>query len=610
MLAGLFWVFLAWVISAVVLIGLGSLVLNLFSREYRLTDSFWTGLALAVSALQVWHFFKPVNSAASLALILLGTVGIVRHRSRLAELLRIEEQVGVWGLLVYFVILISIAFRALGPCEHFDTGLYGAGALRWTLTYPVVPGLANLHHRFGFNSSCFLSIAALGQGPWRDVGHHLLAGLLVAAFWSMVGPRMLRILRSGAASATDWFHAMLFVPAAYWTTHSQLVGTMTDLPACIVGLAGASILFCELESKSLGDDSSNRGGRVRILTAILLFSLATTMKLSLAVMALLATMVGIALLWRHTSVGTDRWKWVGGSILFCSLLIVPWLLRSVVLTGYPLYPSTVLGAPVSWKVSPSLCQLDSAEIKWWARRPFVPAEEARVHGWFQDWFRRNIVGRESLQVPLALSVLGLTGIGSILYRTRSKILGEWGWLWILPPSLAGIVFWFLSAPAPRFGEASIWTTAASLGTVAIFSFVPPHSSLSRQRLVCLGVILLGGWCIAPHRLWSSVYKPLLSSARLLPLPKASVAQVTTRHGLAIHWRIGGQQCWDASIPCTPFFDDTLRLRRVGELASGFISDWNHSDTDGKPKWPNPDCIATSTCKVHILEPESKDHGGE
>jgi len=49
---------LTWAIASAVLIGLGCLVLNLFSRDYVPTDRFWSGLCLAVGALQVWHLFE------------------------------------------------------------------------------------------------------------------------------------------------------------------------------------------------------------------------------------------------------------------------------------------------------------------------------------------------------------------------------------------------------------------------------------------------------------------------------------------------------------------------------------------------------------------------
>jgi len=43
----------------------------------------------------------------------------------------------------------------LGPPEIYDTGLYHLQAIKWIEEYAVVPGLANLHGRFGFNPNIF-----------------------------------------------------------------------------------------------------------------------------------------------------------------------------------------------------------------------------------------------------------------------------------------------------------------------------------------------------------------------------------------------------------------------------------------------------------------------
>ena len=39
-------------------------------------------------------------------------------------------------------------------------------AIRWINEYSIVPGLANLHFRFGFNQSSFAYIAALNFHPY------------------------------------------------------------------------------------------------------------------------------------------------------------------------------------------------------------------------------------------------------------------------------------------------------------------------------------------------------------------------------------------------------------------------------------------------------------
>ena len=50
-------------------------------------------------------------------------------------------------------------FLALGPHESYDTDLYHLQTIKWIEKYPVVPGLANLHGRIGFNNNIFTLFA-------------------------------------------------------------------------------------------------------------------------------------------------------------------------------------------------------------------------------------------------------------------------------------------------------------------------------------------------------------------------------------------------------------------------------------------------------------------
>lgn len=61
---------------------------------------------------------------------------------------------------------------------HYDTGLYHAQAIRWIEEYGVVPGLANLHSRFGYNSASF-ALSAFFSETWL-IGRpmHCVAGFL------------------------------------------------------------------------------------------------------------------------------------------------------------------------------------------------------------------------------------------------------------------------------------------------------------------------------------------------------------------------------------------------------------------------------------------------
>src|SRR5882762_3345866 len=239
-------VFVSWVVVAITLIGIGSLLLSRFTRDFFPTDAFWMGLAVSVAVLEIWNLVFPISFSITLFLFCVGILGLVLNRSSLLNGLSIVSQGSRWLLVIGLAFALLLALRSCGPFEYYDTGLYGAPAVRWIQTFPAVPGLANLHGRFGFNSSAFLCIAALGQGPWKDLGFHLFTGFLLSAFWATLLPACARVLRAAAASPADWFHTILAVPAFFWTTRSRIVGKQTDEPATIVALIAAGILFADL----------------------------------------------------------------------------------------------------------------------------------------------------------------------------------------------------------------------------------------------------------------------------------------------------------------------------------------------------------------------------
>ncbi|EMO63800.1 hypothetical protein LEP1GSC133_1179, partial [Leptospira borgpetersenii serovar Pomona str. 200901868] len=56
--------------------------------------------------------------------------------------------------IITFPFLLSALIFFLYPPSPFayDSGLYHIQSIKWIQEYSVVPGLANLHGRFGFNS--------------------------------------------------------------------------------------------------------------------------------------------------------------------------------------------------------------------------------------------------------------------------------------------------------------------------------------------------------------------------------------------------------------------------------------------------------------------------
>src|SRR5882762_11349776 len=307
-------IFLTWAVIALALIGLGSIVLTLFSEAYSLIDAFWMGLAISVAVLEIWNLVLPITASATMFLFGAGLLGLALNRSALRNSLRSTLQASRWLLLLGIAFAFLLAVRSCGPCEYYDTGLYGASAVRWIQTYPAVPGLASLHGRLGFNSSVFLYIATLGQGVWKDLGFHLFTGFLLSALWVTLLPACARCFSRADVSPADWFHCILVLPVFFWTTRSRIVGTQTDEPAAIVSLIAAGILFEDLSRPRGEDHQPPRTSR--LVLAATLFSLAVSFKLSTAVFALLAWCLVFRRIWQSSTPPQKRRFDLAATVLF------------------------------------------------------------------------------------------------------------------------------------------------------------------------------------------------------------------------------------------------------------------------------------------------------
>src|SRR5215471_855790 len=235
-------VFMLWAVIAITLIGVGSSVLSLFHTNYALGDSFWMGLGVSVAVLEIWSLVGRISLTTTICLSVMGAFGLLVNRSTLRNQVRNEWQANRRWIVPALAVVLFLAFRASGPCDYYDTGLYGAQAVRWIMTYPAVPGLANLHGRLGFNSSAFLCVAAL-SGDSKDLGIHLFPGFMLTALFVNILPACGRLMNRAPKSPADWFWGIIAIPAMLWATRSKIVGTLSDEPAAIVSLVAAAILF-------------------------------------------------------------------------------------------------------------------------------------------------------------------------------------------------------------------------------------------------------------------------------------------------------------------------------------------------------------------------------
>jgi hypothetical protein len=92
----------------------------------------------------------------------------------------------------------------------------------------------------------------------------------------------------------------------------------------------------------------------------------------------------------------------------------------------------------------------------------------------------------------------------------------------------------------------------------------------RRRRITVAVVLLavGAASVKPFDVF---YGPGPDGG-LHPALTAPMATYATAGKLVLYVPQKGKQCWDSPLPSTPYPRPDLRLRRPGDLASGFVID--------------------------------------
>ena len=262
--------------------------------------------------------------------------------------------------LLVIVCVVAVLENATHKPANPDTGIYHAQAIRWIETYPAVPGLGNLHTRLAFNSS-WLVINALFSFVYLDVlSFHLLGSVFFVVFLGYCFEGLFRFI-SGNTDVSDVIRIFL-IPISFWVFASEISSPGTDLPSALL------IWIILLEFLRFLEN----GDEVYPLQAELLLGLSVfvlTVKLSSAPILL----IGIYMLW---------WKFKQRDLKSLSavvgigvLVLLPWLARNVVLSGYLVYPRPELDFfNVDWKIPFKIAAAEKDVIMAWAR---IPGRETR-----------------------------------------------------------------------------------------------------------------------------------------------------------------------------------------------------------------------------------------
>jgi hypothetical protein len=574
----------AWAVLAPAFLGIGSIWLA-FGEHARPPAAlrFWLGIAATIAFLQIWHFFHAVDGHATAVVTAIGILG----------LLVLRRTPGAWplsraGTLVWAVGVLWIANRSTGPCEQFDSLLYHLHATEWIRAYPVVPGLGNLNDRLTFNNSSFLLAALLEPGPLRGHSSHLLNGLLVSAFWSLIVSSADKAVRGVRLTAADAFPFVLLYPLTNETTYFTISSLGSDVPSYLLMFL---TVWCLL--KSTNEDEGRGWGLAAMVFAVCSVCVKLT---SLPFAMLTYALVGYRWLQRQPPVRLRHWA---AAALIGAVWLAPWMARGIVQSGYPLFPVPVLRMPVDWAVPVEVARAERRNAETMSKTSdartefgYRPVDEDWLKGWLQRQVRSAKAG---FVVPLVLfgSMLVVVAVQRSIRRPHAEVLAL---------CLLAIGMWFAAAPHMRYGAGILWTTAALVTAVALSSAPLRWQSVAvvAWPLFAAGTLVLplymrGGLVARADEPMRGILIPRPAGTLFhLPARKVELQTFRTTSGLEVQvpvqgvpggWRIvvlsddlvmGYPQrnsiTWPGPLLRTSFPNPGLRLRDPASLASGFMTE--------------------------------------
>ena len=319
---------------------------------------------------------------------------------------------------------------------HPDTLAYHAPSIRWIAEYKAIPGLVHLHMRYGLQNYWFIA-CALFQFSFTHTTALTFINTSVGAWYLLF--MVSRISEAGKNKDALLRNTLFLLLLAFSFLDFGMLRltAVSASPDFVAGLYCWILFYLLLE----GEDESR-------WPLLFFFSvMAVLIKLSCAPVLLLG---GYAL---YILIKKGRKKAVVYLSLFTLLALGPFIARNIIASGHIIFPSPLADIlQVDWKLDHRSTALVKQYITDYARigqRAAIGGEP--VTGWMPLWWSNRSVVEKFYLVVMAVTLL----LGSVSFR-RVVLQAPPNTRLLLFVAAAGILFWFLQAPDPRFGYAFIF----------------------------------------------------------------------------------------------------------------------------------------------------------
>lgn len=463
-----------------------------------------------------------------------------RWRRQLAQQPTLTKVTFIW-------LLVFALYLSAGQTLAYDEGLYYIQFIKWMQQYPVVPGLANLHERFGFNSHWHVISALFNWGFLTGQSCNQLNGVL----YLLVALYLLPALGTAPRGISWWMKigllAGIHLPQVLVYNMTAPAADMAVFYLCAVLL----VLWMEAIDDHGGLPDTGSSSFIYLCTAFLV-----TVKVSAVTVLLLPALLLVKMLRERA------YRQVAVTVTVMVVTVLPWCIRNVILSGYLVYPFEKLDLfTVDWKAPAAATAQVRSLIREWAyylNRDRAVFEAAGFLEKTRIWYSHN------LRLYDQLLILGTLILPPALWWRRKLLPG--GLLHWVIFLYAGLGFWFMQAPDPRFAYGFLvpaWILLAYL------LLMKAGAWRFRQAVIIAGIICLQAGTLLLYRhlhkqfLAQGAVGPVTGATWWMPAPYFNKPFMVHTQPFRYNTPVDSDRCWDAPLPCTYQLPDGVRMRGKG-----------------------------------------------
>ncbi|WP_207491532.1 LIC_10190 family membrane protein [Aridibaculum aurantiacum] len=525
---------LFWLVVSVI----GNVVCkNILQYTPGLFMQFVAGFVAVTTVCNLLSFVIPVDQYVALGLV---GVSVLFYKSAFSVFDQWRQATHSMNRLY---LLLSVAFAAvlfsnlLLPPQHVDSQGYHFHTALWIEKYKIIPGLVNLHGRYGFNSSFFTPTAAFSFTAWAGQSLYVVNFVFIAMFYGW-------LISKGNRAFGSW-HQLVYLVAALYLFRALLVGTNSPTPDAIASIIVVWV-FIVVAEYAVGLVQLSKQEAVLLIIAAA-FSL--TVKLNTAPLILPAVYLFVKQgLYKNA-------KQISGLAIAVAAVVVPWLMRNFIISGYFAYPVAFTGfLQPDWQVPEEMLRFDKLLINNGPKlisEDWEAVDKLPFWEWMPQWVMAHYTPG-SLVSLAGVFVSVAVGIAGIIIMARQRKQAS---LLVALMVFSGLMFWLFNSPDYRFG----FPYMISVIAVSLLPFLynkqisKSHKKLMAVVVVSICLFYTGKtvYMLSAYDFSSYVVKPLKQEDYFRRNDISTFKTLILGDGVVLYLDDVDHNCINAPLPCYP-----------------------------------------------------------